>query len=285
MFRQIILNHYDIIVKNITKGVVCINIKCASSELSSLSENIIELFYKQTTIQPIDVHIEFLDDLFDRRLELTISEKDKEDVLANKDFIASLNGTMVLPKTRFESPFILISNSAVNDSCQFISTLIHELTNIHDFYNFSEFHSLQSFSTISSLIDFDLFYYWTEYHARRLGYYFYRQILLSKDTRSTTEHIEHIKSTEYPFHFRYLCTELSKHTNNPTLYFYDLMQFIGRFSIWETLYPEIQLPPELDMIDELYRFLSTHNTFSEFISDIHQLRTCINNFHYHYYLR
>ena len=252
--------------------MICIKIQGTSQEISNSISNIISSFYQQTSMTPLEVQIEFVDDLYTRRLELAISQNDRIDIVQAKDFITSLNGTMVLPQDKSGIPSILISNLTIDSSSQFLSTIIHELAHIHDFYNFLDFNKVQTFDYISSLPDFDLFYYWTEYHARRLGYYFYRQVRLSGDVRSDEYHIKYIRTTEYPFQFDYLCSQLSEHTNNANLFLYDLMQFLGRFSVWETLYPEIKLIPELSMIDGLYNFLSTHNTFKDFMPDIHLLR-------------
>lgn len=237
-----------------------------------LLHSVIDMFYQETNLKIIDVKTEFVNYLYERRLELSNSQKDMNQVKSAKSFIQSLNGTMVLPADINDRPYILISNKAINNN-QFISTAIHELTHIHDFYDFSSYFNCNSFDNVEVHIDFPVLYQWSEYHARRMGYYFYRKITyLNRKDISLKEQINHIKNYECSFQLNYLREDLIKYKNDPTLYIYSIMQFLGRFSVWQDLFPNSininQLPKELmiafgERIVNLYEYLYSNKTFDD----------------------
>lgn len=206
------------------------------NQLAEISRIIVEAYYKEKSIQPIGVKIEFTEDLYKRRLELAISKKDSSDVIESKEFISKLNGTIILPAKLNDTPYILISNNTVNSNMLFISTKNHELTHIHDFYDFAKYHNVDIVSNIDRIYNYHIFYYWTEFHARRNGYYFYNKF--TNNNENIYEQIQHINKSECPFHMEHLKNELIKAQNNPKQFLYNIMQFLGRFSVWHDLFPE-----------------------------------------------
>ncbi|HHX60605.1 MAG TPA: hypothetical protein GX707_07820, partial [Epulopiscium sp.] len=246
-------------------------------------------YYSELNIEPIDLEVEFIDDLYKRRLELAIDENDKNNVKKNKQFISMLNGTLVLPATAYEKPHILISNNAVDDDALFVGTIIHELTHIHDYYDFAKHNGIEDLKAIQGMPNFSGLYFWSEFHARRTGYYFYRKIYKSfvNDSLSTEDEIKHIKKTECPFQFDYLKNELSKNENNPTQFLYSIMQFLGRYSVWQDLFPEVfnkgTLPGELvasfdNRITDIYDFLYNNSTFDDIKDKLNELKTKLDLF-------
>ena len=245
----------------------------SQQHVESLANLIINLFYQETNLKPIDVKIEFINDLYQRRLELSNNQKEKNNLELGKEFIQGLNGTMVLPTDVNGTPHILISNSKIDDSGAFLGTIIHELTHIHDFHDFVKHVNYNSFFDAETHKDFPLIYQWSEYHARRTGYFFYRKAAyLIIDDISTEEQLEHIKGYECSFQLEILRNQLNKYENNATLFIYSIMQFLGRFSVWQDLFPNYinvnLFPRELlltfgERITNLYEFLYNNITFND----------------------
>lgn len=260
-----------------------------SAFIKKMAYYAINTYYDEFNIKPIDIEVEFTENLYKRRLELAVNEKDITDVEKGKSFISGLNGTLVLPTTLNEKPYILISNSTIDDSMLFISTLIHELTHIHDFYDFARYHNIEYFSDIEKDHNFYNLYFWTEFHARRNGYYFYRKIYKSliNDNLSREEEIKHIRETECPIQLEYLIDQLIKYENNPTQFVYSIMQFLGRFSVWQDLFPNEfnanKLPKELlntfgYRITSIYEFLYNQSDFEDIKDKFHELRLKLDSF-------
>lgn len=254
-----------------------------------LTEYAIKTYYDESDIEPIVVEIEFTDDLYERRLELAFNEADINDVKDQKEFIKNLNGTLVFPARSNEKPHILISNNAIDDSMQFIGTIIHELTHIHDFYDFVNYYSIKCLRDIEKHYNFQSLYFWTEFHARKRGYYFFRKFVKSliQDKETVKEQVKYIEETECPFQFAYLKDELIKNENNSTQFMYNIMQFLGRYSVWQDLFPdecnEYTLPRELrdafgDRIIDIYKFLYNHSTFEDIKDKFTKLKVKLDSF-------
>ncbi len=137
-------------------------------ELEEIILLVINIFYEETKIKPIEIEIEFVNDLYQRKLELSTNPKEINEIKAGKSFIQGLNGTMILPSKTGDIPYILISTTTINNDL-YIGTIIHELTHIYDFYDFIKYINYAYFKDIEKHKDFPLFYQWTEYHARRTG--------------------------------------------------------------------------------------------------------------------
>lgn len=242
--------------------------------LETCCKYIMNLFYIETNLKPINVSIEFVDDLYQRRLELATSKEDFKNVIHSKSIISEFNGTMVLPYKKSEIPYILIAKNAVSDDFAFTGTLIHELTHIHDYYDFVEENSIDLYEDVEKHNLFSSFYQWSEYHAKRNGYNYYRKFCYSflYSEPEIKEQITYIRDTECPFQLNYFIESLRKNENNSTLFLYSIMQFLGRFSVWEDLFPDsfnVNRLPQIiidtfgDRIIDLYKFLKQHSSFTD----------------------
>lgn len=241
--------------------------------LETYCKYLMSLFYKETNITPINVAIEFVDDLYQRRLELATSEEDLNNVKKSKNIISGFNGTMVLPYKKSELPHILIAKNTISNNFAFMGTLIHELTHIYDFYDFVKENNIDLYEDVERHSSFSTFYQWSEYHARRTGYYYYRKFYytLVAEEPEINEQVTYIRDTECTFQLNYLIESLRKTENNSTLFLYSIMQFLGRFSVWEDLYPNtfnVNSLPQIiiddfeDRIVDLYKFLKQHSSFA-----------------------
>ena len=257
-----------------------------------LINNVIKFYYQETKLKPISVKIEFVSDIYSRKLELAVTEEEKKEIIASKEFNKTINGTMILPINADDTAHILISLDTINNpssNCQYISTVIHELTHLHDYYDFYLFHKCEckNIRAIDKCENFTPFQLWSEYNARRKGYYFYRYIMNLYNESSEEEQINFILNTECPVQMKYTKEQLIKSCNEPYQFVYNIIQFIGRFSVWNDLFSDScnvkTLPIELidafdNRIINLYDFLYNHKSFKQIKSSFSQLDNLLRKF-------
>ena len=262
-----------------------------NESLSKEIRGIIQFYYKETNIEPIKLNVEIVQDLYKRRLELAIDDKDRENIISSREFTRNSNGTIVIPESIDDVSYILVSINTI-DNYQFVSTIIHELTHIHDIYNFYIFNKDKyvSLREMDNYKEFNIYILWSEYNARRKGYYFYRKIMhmiFSDTNKSESEQIEHILNIECLGQMEYLKNQLFKYENNKHHYIYNIIQFIGRFSVWNDLFPNDfnvnTLPNELlvmfgDKIINLYEFLYKNKNFDDIKLKINELDHLLGSF-------
>ncbi|HHX62152.1 MAG TPA: hypothetical protein GX707_15800, partial [Epulopiscium sp.] len=58
-------------------------VKYDSDSIKQVAYFVIDTYYSELNIEPIDLEVEFIDDLYKRRLELAIDENDKNNVKKN----------------------------------------------------------------------------------------------------------------------------------------------------------------------------------------------------------
>lgn len=257
--------------------------------LEKITQMAVDTFYIFKRRETIKLKIEYVDDLYTRRLQLAHTEKEINDIINSKNFIRGLNGTMILPKSKDETFYILISKAILNDT-YFIGTIIHELTHIYDFIDFASAFCNDNYEIVESHNLFGMFYYWTEFNARRNGYYYYRKIIFKIEglDLSEEEQVNHILTSEYKLHYNRLLENLREYYNdhNERKYIYYIVQFMGRLSVLEELFPKKisgnnHLPDYLvktygKKIIELYNVLFSMKDFSTAISKLKLLESSTN---------
>lgn len=237
-------------------------------------EPLMTLYYQATRLQELKVNIELTDRLFERKLALSPTEKEKQDVINNRSFIDGLNGTIVFPLSVNEQPTILIAVDKIDvENFQYISTITHELTHIHDYTEFLNKEGIKYFDELETAENFTYTYHWSEYNATKKGYLFLRTFLVaSLPEWSAEEQIQHIKNHELPFQFNHLVEHLNENSNNPTLFLYGIIRFLGRFSVWEDTFPQQfnarSLPAKLldaygDKLIRLHDFLRKQKSLND----------------------
>jgi hypothetical protein len=168
------------------------------NDLRQITKMVLDVFYSSTRREEIRLEIEYVDDIYNRLLELAYSDKQKDDIAKSKAFITGLNGTMIMPKTRDGVHYIVISKTYLDETLSFMGTIVHELTHIYDFIDFASEFCDGSYELIEQHDLFKIFYYWTEFNAKRNGYSYYRNIVYQNKNNNPSieeEEVNYILNT------------------------------------------------------------------------------------------
>lgn len=165
-------------------------------------------------------------------------EGHKEDEIKSID---ELNGMMVLPHAVEDSINILLSKKKIikytNDgSMTWLGTFAHELTHAIDFQQMAIKENLRCYKPLLDTGKYYMFHLWSEYHARKLGYTYLRNLLGVDAVHDESSRIDHIHKIECPAQFEHHFKEYHE-TNNGNIQMNSTMQLLGRYSVWCDLFP------------------------------------------------
>ena len=151
---------------------------------------------------------------------------------------------------------------------QWVGTLTHELTHILDFIQYAELHHLDNYNAIQRDMEHRPFMLWTECNARAKGYFFLRKYVFGdkvndmKDTKQT----DFIMEKELPFQKNVFEKGYGEADDNAWQQMYVAAQFLGRYSVWEKLFPNVftknvrrQVLGANMWVLELYQFFLNNN--------------------------
>ncbi len=213
--------------------------------MDNLQKLIDALFQLYVTVFPdtpqIPVQVTFTEDLNTAHARLRPDLKDDpilQDASGN-DF----NGRMVLPISIDDPIHILVNiQKAIENEKQgqptFQGTIAHEYTHAIDYYQIARLDGLGSYFPLEKVGEYSFFQLWSEYHARKRGYYFLRKCCELQGLMPDEEtQIEHIINREAPFQAKRCKDTFPKITPNRRLY--NTMQDVGRYSVWMDLFPDV----------------------------------------------
>ena len=225
----------------------------------------------------IDSKIEFPDDIYNRRLELAVNERDKLNVINSYDFLKDINGTIVLPDNLRDRPYVLINQNQLNQNCDFMHTGHHELIHIYDYYIYAKYYNIQDLTQIDSSQYGCLYYFWTEFNARRIATICYRNKLYAS-LKFNKEDIEQNIISEIPIITRELIDELLKPEKK-----YHIVQYIARLMAYNDMFLEYKfnIPEELisiypTQLNILYDFLLHNKEFEQIVDNFEAFEEIIN---------
>ena len=202
------------------------------------------LFQFYSTVFPdapqIPVIVSFTNDLNATHAQLRPDHKEE---LLRSPSGNEYNGRMVLPIS-IDEPIHLLLNvqkAAEHEKAgmhTFYGTIAHEFTHAIDYYQMARLESLGTYTPLEITGKYTFFQLWSEYHARKRGYYFLRKCFdLKGEMSDEEEQIEHIITKEAPYQARLFKDSFPKETPNQRLY--NTMQNIGRYSVWMDLFPDV----------------------------------------------
>ena len=184
------------------------------------------------------------------------SSEEQKLLMDKGEDIPDLNGSLIMPGNSDLNFVVLINERQFLDD-QYIHTIHHEFTHLYDFYSY--------------FIDFGLasnhflgIYYWSEYHAKRIGSYIY---LKYAEEKYKVDGIT----------LQYCTDRLIREINGLRTgclsffqVFMELMSYFGRLSVFQedsTLYPDPEFPKDLlsrtfgPDIFEIYALLLVMNDY------------------------
>lgn len=209
----------------------------------------------------------------------------KEELIAhNIETFNIQNGRMVTPRTNDEPTYILLNTKMIekyteDGSMTWVGILAHELTHAIDYNQFAKREGLNSLDIIEGTSNFYMFQLWSEYHARKRGYYFLRLFFENHNRLDTREiQVEYILQTEWPFHRENHFREYHENTNGNN-HMYITMQLLGRYSVWCDLFPDdfnkeafARDYAQTPWMVHLFTFLRAYETLDDIYGNFNKLK-------------
>ncbi|MEX1307443.1 MAG: hypothetical protein AB1Z19_02865 [Eubacteriales bacterium] len=187
------------------------------------------------------------------------------------------NGTIVHPKSN-QGNFTLLINKDYYDKTtakgtnEWMGTFAHEATHIVDYKAYLGLSGAADYDEIRYSGKYNMFFFWTEFHARKNGYYFWQK---QTGVEYNEVRLQVIKAQEYPFQKKYLL-EKYKSTDDEQKLMYYLCQFMGRLAVWEAAFPNFFDSARIKAI--LDKFDGPLNDFYTFFKENTHLAKAFNNF-------
>ena len=126
-----------------------------------------------------------------------------------------------------------------------------------------------------------MFQLWTEFNAKRHGYYFLRKYTF--ENLFDVTQVPDIINTELPGQIANMTKQYSS-TTDGWEQIYAVSQFLGRLAVWEDLFPEQFSPQFIESLlctnswmGEMYKFLNTNRELKMAINYFDDLRNIVRS--------
>ncbi len=195
------------------------------------------------------------------------------------------NGTMVHPQKKNGTFTLLINQKYVdkteaNGTRSWLGTFAHEATHIVDYRAYLGLSGAADYDEIRYSGRHEMFFYWTEFHARKNGYYFWQK---QTGVEYDDMRLKVITVQEYPFQKNELLKQLNASPSEQKRMYY-LCQFLGRLSVWEDAYPDFFAAEKVNTIlenfgssvVELYRFFRVNADLNITANSFQELELVVN---------
>lgn len=247
-------------------------------------QTLVDVFYREyPEIERVPFDITLTDDLDGASYKLRPDLRERF-VSQRKRCDGDSNGRMVPPCHLDEKLHVLINTRSIqkyseDGSMTWVGTIAHELTHAADFYQMARLEGLDSYDPLQEISQYELFQYWTEYHARKLGYSFLRRFLsVDADPNDRNVAVEHISKVEWPHHMDdhfdmyHECTDRHQQI-------IITIHLLGRYSVWCDLFPEMFNEERLAVdffltpwMYHLFSFMRQHETLDAIYGDFPAMR-------------
>lgn len=242
--------------------------------LSNILQEELQYFYNH--IRDYDekrkIDIAMVDDVYAKVLEYDMCDVQKDAVMKEGAALNNSNGTVIFAPTKDKTTLVVLSKQVLpqKDLDEVHGTVLHELTHAHDYYDYAEFLQISDHNALFDSQYYNAFFFWTEFHARRIGYKRFIEYKFRKGWKQFKKH-------RYEF-LEGIKANFSIHSSKGRLY--DLMQAAGRYYAFIELCPshtenfngdildgnvEINL---IDILIEIYDFLALNSEFEQFVNNI-----------------
>ncbi|MGV8982829.1 hypothetical protein [Clostridium sp.] len=242
------------------------------SYLNNLDE-VFELttsFYNEINniTEPPNFEVIITKDIYTESLKL-ISESEREEELKYNNENDTSNGRMI-SKTKLMPFFILLNEKQFDNKFSFLGTYYHELTHVIDFDKYMGQVNAKDIKDLKNDSYFWVFYLWTEFHARYMGYSMFQEYInyINKYKENIEERINFIETSERLYHIYNLGNVINEFETNLSMpkniafqsLFYEISQFYGRFAKWQ----EYGIELEYDGNILLNKFVNIRNELIEY---------------------
>lgn len=242
--------------------------------------SIVDNYINTRKLPHINIEVVIAEDFFDSYLNRSISSQ-HADIIENKTWINSLNGSVAFPKNVDGKYNIILSKQYImecldNENVNFIGTICHELTHVYDHIEYMKLLGITDFEVAPRRPNYDMFNHWTEFNARKIGYMYLRNYVI--DDPYSQEIINHVIQTELPLQINNFFGSYSSTTDGKQQV-YSTMQFLGRLKAWKEIYPQIfnqsflheLLKTNTWMID-LFSFLDENDVLEKAFNNFNQMK-------------
>lgn len=220
------------------------------------------------------IDIVMADDVLTTILKYDMCTAQREAVRKAGSELNDRNGTVIFAPSKEKITLVVLSKKVLpnKDLDEVRGTISHELTHAHDFYDFVDFLQISDYNEAFNSPYYDAFFFWTEFHARRIGY---RRFIEHKFIKSWKQFKKH----RFEF-LEGIKANFLIHSKKGRIY--DLMQTIGRYSTYidlcsshqgnfkEDILEDTVKPDEIDIINDIYCLLVENKEFNLFINNILQ---------------
>lgn len=241
------------------------------NKFNELLNQIVVDYFKSCNCEAISLSIIFSDDIWETYLNIRPDHRSKL-----PEQRPSFNDTIATP-VELEGIFTVIIDNQYflqeinNNRLSWIGTITHEITHVRDFKEYAQIVSAANYDEILTA-EHRMFQLWTEFNAKRHGYYFLRKH--NFDDITDLAQIPDIINVELPGQIAYMRKEYDS-TTDGWHQIYLVSQFLGRLAVWEDLFPTFftekfiaDLLASNPWMLNLYEYLNNHR----------ELKTAINSF-------
>ena len=205
------------------------------------------------------------------------------------DYVSPIdyNGITCVPNNVNEETTIIINfdrfKKIDEKNYEVICTIFHELIHAKDYYRYFKDYCDGSYNFSKNRDSQYGFVNWSEFNAKRLSYLEYCKLLHGEKINSKEE-LNNILENELPIKNKEIVDVLICDDLDMEEVIYNLMFYLGRYSIWEELFPNEfcnndKFPEELNkykpVVDELYKALKNNSGKTE---DYIEIKKQINFF-------
>lgn len=239
-------------------------------------------YFSTCQYKPLDVSITIADDIW--KAYFDVRPDHAYVMLSGQNPLPKLNGTIAAP-INLDGRFTIIIDAAYfakeisENRVMWIGTIVHETKHAIDYRDYAQIISASSYDEVLDTSKHRMFHLWTEFNAKRHGYYFLRKYAYKGVTDPSQ--ISDIINIELPGQTQYMISSYGATTDAWTQ-LYVVSQFLGRLAVWEDLFPStfnrefiVQLLGATPWMLETYDYLNSHRVLAESVESFDDLREIV----------
>lgn len=252
-----------------------------NNTLDNLIGKIVDDYFSNYEYDTFSLSIVFADDIWETYFEVRPDHKEQ---LSKQQPLPAFNGTIATP-VDLEGTFTVIIdkqyfvNDVKNNRTSWVGTITHEITHARDYREYAKIIAAPNYDEVLNTSRHRMFQLWTEFNAKRHGYYFVRKYTFNDLTDN--RQVPDIMNIELPGQIEYMSNDYNS-TTDGWKQIYAVSQFLGRLAVWEDLFPT-QFNPQFiknllstnTWMYEMYEYLNTHRDLQVAVNSFSELRNIV----------